>query len=211
MSLHGRWLATLERAELGPATELWQDVAAHYREEHRAYHTLHHIAACFQELDASGAQASPALELAIFFHDVIYDPRANDNEDASARYAESALGELGASASLRADVSRLVLVTKHDAAPSAADEQLLVDIDLSILGTEPGTFDVYEREVRQEYDFVPEAAFRAGRAQIAQSFLARPHIFSSTYFRDRYEVRARQNLERSLAQLRGASPAAATA
>lgn len=211
MSLHDRWLETFERAELGQAVELWQDIAARYREEQRAYHTLHHIAACFQELDSSGAQASAALELAVFFHDVVYDPRATDNEEASARYAESALAKLDAPASLRADVSRLVLVTKHDAAPSAADEQLLVDIDLSILGTEPSTFDVYEREVRQEYAFVPDASFRAGRARVLESFLARPFVFATPYFHARYEARARKNLERSLTRLRALGSAAATA
>lgn len=202
MSLHQRWLSTVERARLGPAPALWQDIAARYREGHRAYHTLHHIAACFHELDASAAQASVAVELAVFFHDVIYDPRASDNEEASARYATHALDELGAPAPLYGEVSRLVLATKHDAAPADADEQLLVDVDLSILGTEAGTFDVYEREVRQEYAFVPALPFAAARAAILEAMLARPQIFATPWFFSRYEQRARKNLARSISALR---------
>lgn len=204
MSLERRWVATLERLGAGPAPELWQAIATRYREPERAYHTLHHIAACFVELDASGSAASPALELAIFFHDVIYDPRAHDNEEESARYAERSLAALGVPAPVIADVSRLVLVTKHAATPSAPDEQLLVDIDLSILGTESATFDVYEREIRAEYAFVPEVAFNAGRAAILASFLRRDAIFTTPHFHERYEARARENLQRSIRRLSAA-------
>ena len=101
--------------------------------------------------------------------------------------------------------------TKHDATPSVADEQLLIDIDLPILGTEPSTFDVYEREVRQEDAFVPDPSFRAGRAHVLEGFLGRPFVFATPYFHARYGARARENLERSLAGLRalGATPATA--
>jgi len=209
MSLAQRWAATIAPLASAPASDLWQAIVTRYREPHRAYHTLHHIEACFHEFDAFSMKSGKALELALFFHDVIYDPRAPDNEAASARFAAEKLAAIGVDQPLIQDVERLILVTKHAAAPSRDDERLLVDIDLSILGTETRTFDVYEREVRSEYDFVPEEAFRAGRAHILESFLARAAIFTTAPFHERYEAHARRNLERSVARLRQTASATA--
>jgi predicted metal-dependent HD superfamily phosphohydrolase len=203
MRLLPRWNRLFDGLGLEVPAGGFDELVARYREAHRAYHTLGHIEACFHELDQSGLAASAALELALFFHDVVYDPRAHDNEAASAAFAHEMLARVGASASLRADIERLVLATRHAAVPDREDERLLVDIDLSILGTEASTFDVYEREIREEYAFVPEAAFRAGRSAVLEGILARPKIYSTPPFDARYELRARENLARSIARLRG--------
>jgi predicted metal-dependent HD superfamily phosphohydrolase len=101
-----------------------------------------------------------------------------------------------------AEVRRLILVTKHNALPGSNDDKLIADIDLSILGQTPDVFDRYEEEIREEYAFVPDSAFREGRSRILKGFLGRPSLYLTESFRVRYEAAARANLARSLERLR---------
>jgi predicted metal-dependent HD superfamily phosphohydrolase len=95
----------------------------------------------------------------------------------------------------------LILATKHDSIPQSADAKLLVDIDLSILGSERARFDQYERQVGVEYQWVPIEAFREGRHRILTQFLARPTIYNTDHCRERLEAVARDNLRYSLTKL----------
>jgi predicted metal-dependent HD superfamily phosphohydrolase len=193
------WQAFGRRAPDG----LLEALLARYAEPHRAYHTRQHLRECFEQLEpAAGlAHALADVQLALWFHDAIYDTRAQDNEERSAQWAVDALSGAGADPSIGPRVRALVLATRHAAVPEGPDAQLLVDVDLSILGAPRERFDEYERQVRVEYAWVPEPAFRSARAGVLRGFLARPHIFSTPWFADRREASARANLERSLAAL----------
>lgn len=164
-----------------------------YAEPHRRYHTLEHIEHCLAEFaDARHLAENPEdVELALWFHDAVYDTRRHDNEERSAAW----LLELRPDAKRAAD---LILATKHHRA-STPDEALLVDVDLAILGQSEERFGLYERRIREEYAWVPEPIFRQKRAEILQGFLARPFIYGTEFFRARYETAARRNLQRSLA------------
>ena len=94
------------------------------------------------------------------------------------------------------------MATKHSESPTDPDVQLLVDIDLSILGQSEEKFDEYELQVRKEYEWVSEGAFVTGRSAILKSFLNRPTIYSTQFFRNKYEAQARRNIDRSLSRLR---------
>jgi predicted metal-dependent HD superfamily phosphohydrolase len=87
------------------------------------------------------------------------------------------------------------MVTTHDATPQTLDEQLLVDIDLSIIGAEDQRFAEFERQVREEYSFVPGFLFRMKRKTILKTFLERPRIYSTSHFSALLEGKARRNLE----------------
>ena len=186
----------------GSADPVFADLAARYAEPHRAYHTLEHIEACLRELDTviDHAHDADALALAIWFHDAIYDTHARDSEERSAELARVTLETAGFSVERVERVAQMVLATRHDATPEDDDTRLLVDVDLSILGQDEPTFDRYETDVRFEYSWVPEQAFRAGRAAVLPGFLARPSIYATRCYRERYEAPARANLARSLAR-----------
>jgi len=204
MSLNEHWLACFHALRLPvPADREFTSLIERYREPHRAYHTLQHLDECFRAFEtASGSGQSPgAVGLALFYHDAIYDTHARDNEEKSAELARQMLASVAAEALLLSYVTDLILVTRHAAMPETADQQLVVDIDLSILGAPEPRFDEYERQVRQEYSWVDEAIFRSVRGRILQEFLARPAIYSTTGFRDRLERQARENLSRSIASL----------
>jgi predicted metal-dependent HD superfamily phosphohydrolase len=122
-----------------------------------------------------------------------------DNEAGSAELAAvtaaMGMGTIGATA------SRIVLAsTLHDLS-SDPDVQLFSDIDLAILGQPPPAFSAYEKKVRTEYAWAPEATYRGGRSKILRSFLERASIYGTSHFRKKYEASARRNLERSISEL----------
>jgi predicted metal-dependent HD superfamily phosphohydrolase len=166
---------------------LLEQLLACYREPHRHYHTLQHLEECFEKLDElRDLAAHPAdVELAIWFHDAIYDTRRDDNEARSAAWAKATVGER---------IAQLVIATRHEAVPADIDAQVLVDVDLSILGAPQPRFEEYERQVREEYRWVPGPIYRRKRRQVLESFLERPTIYSTQRFIERYEAQARRNL-----------------
>jgi predicted metal-dependent HD superfamily phosphohydrolase len=176
---------------------------AGYAEPVRAYHTADHIRDCLTQFDLSrsAAERPDEVEAAIWFHDAIYRPGAPDNEDRSAALARTALADARAPVEVADRIAELILATRHLAIPVERDAVLLCDIDLSILGRAPDAFDEFERRIRQEYAWVPEAVYRGARAEILTGFLRRHSIFQTDYFRDRYEAQARTNLTRMIAQL----------
>jgi predicted metal-dependent HD superfamily phosphohydrolase len=177
---------------------------ARWDEPHRRYHTLQHLRECLALFDAHRALAARPGEVAIalWFHDAIYDTVRYDNEAASADWAVRVLHDAGAPAEVVARVDALVLATRHSHQPATPDERLLVDIDLAILGATPTRFNEYERQIRDEYGFVPEDAFRPKRVEILRGFLARPALFTTPAFASRLEAPARANLMGAIARLR---------
>jgi predicted metal-dependent HD superfamily phosphohydrolase len=188
-----------------PAPRLHGELIARYSEPHRRYHTVRHLDECFEKLDEirSLARHPAEIELALWFHDAIYDVKRHDNEEKSADWARASAAAAGVAADACERVHSLILSTRHQTAASGVDAEILVDIDLSMLGAAPVRFDEYERQVREEYSWVPDFLFRRERKAILKEFLARRQIFSSTSFRDRYEQMARSNIERSLARIGG--------
>jgi predicted metal-dependent HD superfamily phosphohydrolase len=209
---------TADRVSLEAWSALWRRLGARsdpapahgeihraYSEPHRHYHTLEHIAHALGRFDGirSRVAAADAAELALWLHDFVYDPRAKDNEARSAAYARRLLAEGGVVPAVGERVTDLIMATCHASPPDAPDARYVVDADLSILGAPAAEFDRYERQVRQEYDFVSEADWRAGRARILRVFMDRPRIFLTPEFAA-LEAAARANLERSIEALQRA-------
>jgi len=182
----------------------WQQLASLYSEPHRHYHTLDHVAACLDWLDQYHhlAEEPLCLELALWAHDVIYDPRASDNEARSADWFAQHFADSDLTDQQRARVHELILATIHPHPPTDPDMALLQDIDLSILGADAELYDRYEGWIRQEYEFVPEEAFRKGRSAVLQSFLEQDVIYHTAELRERLEMPAQDNLNRALGSLR---------
>lgn len=204
MTLEQRWAAMWQRLGVqGDAKAVYNDLVARYSEPHRAYHTLQHIEHCLDELELVRhlAENPDAVELALWYHDAIYDTKTKDSEERSATLAVEMVRNVSLPDNLGQLVANLIMATKHSATPSDSDVQLLVDIDLSILGQAEESFDEYEGQVRKEYEWVSEDAFVGGRSAILKSFLDRPNIYATRFFHDKYETQARRNIARSLARL----------
>jgi predicted metal-dependent HD superfamily phosphohydrolase len=193
----------------GEGRELFGNLIAAYDESRRHYHTLQHLGECLSLFDTYRALAiePDEVEVSLWFHDAIYQVRASDNEEKSARWAEDSLRAASVEPERIARVRNHILATRHAVLPEGSDQCLLVDIDLSILGAAPERFDEYEAQVRDEYGWVPRFVFRRKRRELLAEFLARKPIYSTPSIRDLLEARARENLVRSIASLGGQPPA----
>ena len=193
----------LQRPAPAPAPAVLDALLARWAEPHRKYHTLQHLRECLDLFSRHRALAGRPGEvgLALWFHDAVYDTTRHDNEAESAAWARRVLVEAGADVACAERVHALVMATRHSELPSTPDARLLVDIDLAILGAAPARFAEYERQIRDEYGFVPEPLFREKRAEILRGFLARPALFSTPALVDRFEASARANLARAIAGL----------
>ena len=203
-----RWLALWQRLGApqhadGALADAFAALTARYSETHRHYHSARHIAECLAHFDTAQGlcEHEAEVELALWFHDAVYEPRAKDNEAKSAAWALRVMADAGLDTPVRDRVNALIMKTCHDALPDTQDEQVLVDIDLAILGADTARFEEYETQVRAEYGWVPEFLFRRTRRKILQSFLARPAIYSTAHFKIQREKKARDNLARSLSLL----------
>ena len=182
---------------------LLNQLVAAYSEQHRHYHTLQHLRECLAHFDAAGSLARhPAeVELALWFHDAVYDPQRDDNEERSADWAQRSVAAAGCEPAVGERVKALVLATGGHAASHDPDTQLLLDIDLAILGASAERFAEFERQVRAEYAHVPADAYRSGRARVLRGFLDRPRIYGTAPYHDALEQRARANLGQALGAL----------
>jgi len=187
-------------------TDVVDDLLVRHREPHRRYHTVAHVAwvvrVAQELLDAAATRDAldePVVFAAALFHDAIYDTRSADNEGRSADLAADATAALGWAAERTELVTRLVLATaSHE--PGDRHEEVLLDADLSVLGTDPATYASYVTGVRAEYGHVDDDAWRSGRAEVLRRFLDRPHIYATDAMRSR-EARARANLTDELIAL----------
>jgi predicted metal-dependent HD superfamily phosphohydrolase len=197
-----RWRETWRLAGAAEPAGVLARLLAGYAEPHRAYHDLAHILDCLGHAAAVRSQlAHPhRVELALWFHDVVYQPRAADNEERSAELAVEALRGW-VTAEVLQHVHELILATRHPSRPAENDARYLVDIDLAILGASPATFDAYEAAIRREYRWVPRPLYRRQRKEVLRSFLALDRIYLTDHFARRCEEQARANLRRSISRL----------
>jgi len=201
MTLEARWQRLWIELGLLPPAGLLQALLQAYSEPQRHYHTLQHLEECFAHFDALKqlAEHPVEVELALWFHDSIYDVHARDNETRSSDWANAALREAGLSIQACARIHALIMATCHDALPASHDSRLLTDIDLAILGAEPARFAEYECQIRLEYAHVPEALFNTKRSEILQAFLNRERLFHTPALHARLDAVAERNLAQAIA------------
>ncbi|MGW7252827.1 HD domain-containing protein [Streptomyces sp. NPDC054834] len=206
--LRARFARALEGARGsggGPEPVPYADnLLARWQEPQRHYHTLTHLTAVLDHVDVLEEYAGDpdVVRLAAWFHDAVYLPDRSENEERSARLAERALPEAGVPEGKTAEVARLVRLTvTHDPGDDDRDGQVLCDADLAVLAAPPSAYAAYTAAVREEYHFVPNDAFRTGRAAILRHLLELPRLFRTPYGQEKWEATARYNLAGELEML----------
>ena len=204
--MKGRLAARLsELGRAGDAQKTAAELVARYREPHRAYHNLDHIADCLEKLELARPMLrkdeADAVELALWWHDAVYDAKAGDNEERSAALFRDVAASHRLAEPLAEKVEHLIVLTKTHAPGPDFAEQAMIDIDLSILGALPSRFAAYDEGIRREYAHIPEDVWRERRARVLAGFLRRPRLFATALFHGRFDAQARENLSRALDQL----------
>lgn len=198
-----RWLTTWATLNLSPPTGLCEQLLRAWHEPQRHYHTLQHLNECLALFDTLRAHAEqPAdIELALWFHDAVYDVQGHDNEARSAHWAVQALAAAGVDAACCQRVHDLIMATCHTALPASPDQALLVDIDLAILGAPAARFAEYTRQIGAQYAWVPPEVYAAKRRAVLQGFLDRQAIYTTPAVAQRLEQQARDNLAKAISSL----------
>jgi predicted metal-dependent HD superfamily phosphohydrolase len=189
------WRRCLIDSTTDESSIIHQNLIKSYSELQRHYHTLTHIAHCLSLFDKISAelQNPEALELAIWFHDVIYKPGATDNEQLSADQF-MALSNGKFSDQLRDTVYQHIMATVHDGSEfENADTNYMLDIDLSSFGRPWPEFIRDSDNLRLEMGDLSDEIFYKKQASFQDRLFSRPRFFRSKYFYDHFESQARQN------------------
>ena len=180
---------------------VYADLASRLGAPGRRFHNLSHIDDCLQRLDevAPHLDDRDAVELALWFHDAVYEPGNPDNERRSAELflAQSA----GARPLFRRRVAALILTTRRNRTPRSNDCKFIDDIDLAGFGASWDEFMRNGKLLRREFAGQSDADYNRGLAGFLGSLRRRPRFFRTDWFAERLETQARSNLERVLADL----------
>jgi predicted metal-dependent HD superfamily phosphohydrolase len=192
------WQRCLKPGAGGDPAAVWKEVARRYAEPHRHYHDKGHLVHCLEQLDlAAGEVRQPdQVEMAIWFHDVINEPGVKDNEQQSTELFRQLAAGVMDSAFISA-VADLILVTTHSRTPDAPDHRFICDIDLASFGCPWECFEKDSVAVKAEFQGPDEDYYR-GKKAFLTALLARPKIFVTDFFNQRYERQARNNIGRLL-------------
>jgi predicted metal-dependent HD superfamily phosphohydrolase len=180
----------------------WAALVAAWSEPHRRYHDLAHLAAVLGLVEAlGGAVDLDAVRLAAWYHDVVYDPERDDNEEISAQRARAGLRGLVDDDRL-AEVERLVRLTAgHDPAPDDVDGAVLCDADLAVLAAPAESYAAYASAVRAEYGHLSDEEFTAGRTAVLEHLLSLPALYRTAAAQP-WTAPARANMTAELVLLR---------
>jgi predicted metal-dependent HD superfamily phosphohydrolase len=175
---------------------VYQQLLDSYNEPQRVYHSIAHIECCLSIFDQVShlLKIPDAVELAIWFHDAIYQLGASDNEQLSADLFMKVTDGLFQD-DFREAVYQHIMATCHSSTQiTDHDTQLMVDIDLSSFGLPWPEFFRDSKKVRQEMGHISDAEYYQKQIAFQQRLLGRPSFFYSDYFIEHYEAQARSNL-----------------
>ncbi len=197
--IYKEWLALTDGIDQSIAIACFKEVEQQYRLPSRYYHTIQHVCELFKLIKASNISTieKQILTQAALFHDVIYIPRAKNNELQSAKFATTWLQKLGIDKNKRASIYELIIATSHHTSDDLLT-QLFLDMDLSILGSSPRKYKEYNISIRKEYSRIPLLLYKRGRKRFLQYTLDKTHIFYTENYRHIYEEQARINIQEEL-------------
>jgi predicted metal-dependent HD superfamily phosphohydrolase len=185
------------------ADELWFELVSRYSEEGRYYHTLTHLSDLYfllQEL-RSNIRVWDTVLFSLFYHDAIYDPLKQDNEERSGDLAARRLRELNVPEETILGCMSMIHATKSHQQALDGGVNLFTDADLAILGQSGERYRSYTSQIRMEYSMYPDAVYNSGRSGVLKHFLSMNRIYKTEAFRERYEDNARLNMKQELISL----------
>ncbi len=171
-----------------------------YDHSKRFYHDSTHVVDLLNQMEARrvALKDEETIYLAIWFHDAVYLAGKPDNEEKSAELAKNFLTQTQFPAFKTQKVVDYILATKTHGMSEDSDLNYFLDFDLSILGAEDLIYDIYSQQIREEYGFYPSFLYDRGRKKVLKAFLERDFIYKTDEFRDKYEAKARENIQREL-------------
>ena len=173
--------------------EIFQKISKAYTKE-RYYHTLRHVFYMLdniKDFDLNNKEQAK-LELAIWFHDYIYNAQNTHNEVLSTFHFIGYAEAIGIRKKDIIEIRNLILDTKHEINPKTKLGKIICDLDLREFVSERQPLNT--EEVRKEYSHISDEEFYKGRTEFLKSMLKKTHIYHTTLYREIFEKKAKQNL-----------------
>ncbi|RYE25576.1 MAG: hypothetical protein EOP51_03745 [Sphingobacteriales bacterium] len=179
---------------------LWAEIEENYTAKDRHYHTLAHLENLLDQLVTIDEKINnwEATLFALYYHDIVYDTLRSDNEEKSAELAVQRMKQIAVSHVTIDHCKKQILATKSHSESTESDINLFTDADLSMLGQTWESYENYYKNIRREYAIYPDVVYNEGRKKILQHFLSMPRIFKTDSFYSKYEMQARQNLQKEI-------------
>ncbi|AZN68956.1 metal-dependent hydrolase [Acinetobacter haemolyticus] len=195
-TLEKSWFALHQYYHFSEPQKVFNKLIAAYNEKQRAYHTLQHLYECLVLVDSIRADLNDAnaVELALWFHDVVYDPQAKDNELKSAELFEQYLAQ-DLSIDIVQKIKQWIIATQKHESTNELDLQFLLDIDLAILAASPARFAEYEQQIQQEYAWVDPDFYSIKRKEVLAHFYQTESLYQTEHFQQSFERKAKSNLK----------------
>ena len=184
--------------------ELFSELEIKYTDKKRYYHNFNHISDMldFSEKFEKSIENYDDLCFAIWYHDVIYEVTSKNSEEKSAEFAGKHLKKIN-----YPNIENVKYLIKRTANHFLREEnesqelQLLLDLDLKTLGSQPEIYFANSAAIRKEYSKIPDILFNPGRAKFLRNMLETEKIYRNQYFIDNFEQQARENLKNELDNL----------
>ena len=180
--------------------ELWEEIEVAYSAPKRHYHTLVHLENLLHQLKAVKNEIKnwDAVLFTLYYHDIVYNPLKDNNEEKSAELAAARLRALAVPDELSQLCQQQILATKKHVLNTDQDTNYFTDADLSVLGQDWPVYSAYAEGVRKEYSIYPDLIYKPGRKKVLQHFLQMERIFKTDYFYQKLETSAKRNLQQEL-------------
>lgn len=198
--LRDHWLSLCSSLRISPtkAEYWWTKLITNYMRHDRYYHSLTQIVQILQLKQDLRIETSPALDLGIWFHDVIFYADVKNNVENCAGMYQEFVEDVGLQGYEK--VREYILATSgHRPRTKDKEELVLLDLDLSILGADPLQYLQYAEGVKKEFSFI--GGFESGRRKVLKKFIERESIFITPMFRKLFENKARLNIMSELSRL----------
>ncbi|MCU0433375.1 MAG: hypothetical protein MUC87_07985 [Bacteroidia bacterium] len=201
-----RWNQTIPpNADKSKAKEFLQNLLHSWNEPQRRYHNLTHLEnlLSLSQQYRSHLTHPETVDFAIYYHDAVYKPERNDNEEKSALRAELELPQLGIDARTVSKVAHYIRCTAAHGNADVTDNDLnfFLDFDLSVLGAPAAVYELYAFQVREEFSIYPDMLYKPGRAKVLEKLLSKP-LYRTALFSGQFEEAARENMRRELERLK---------
>jgi predicted metal-dependent HD superfamily phosphohydrolase len=215
---HHSWQQLTHSLALAPSLsdKWWRVLAAYFHESQRHYHTFQHLHELLlfaehqylhqQQYQQQQGQSMhliadyTVIQLAIFFHDIVYNPQSAFNEEDSNDVFLQFVAECNSQplSHCATKVFAITKMTKSHKMPDNADFNMkfFSDIDMAILGSSRKRYQKYAAQIRLEYSFVEFNTYCIKRSEFLQSCLSSD---VPTYFTEKFHKECGDRVKENIA------------
>ena len=183
----------------------WHEILENYTKKWKFYHNLNHVYSfvnLFEKYNKFINNYKNEFLISIYFHDIIYIPSRNDNEEESINMFNKFYNEVKPNNLNKEKVIEFIAETKNHSLSKDYDFELdlFLDMDMQIVSDE--NWEDYENKIRKEYCFVDETEYKNKRRQFLQGLINKNRIFRTQIFYDTYEQIAKNNITNIINKLK---------